>query len=54
MRKTKQVLFSFLTFVAPYYFLFWILEEILAIPFHIDPPNWILAVSGILNFLIAI
>jgi uncharacterized membrane protein len=53
MHKIKQLLFSFLTFVASFYFLFWILGGMLSIPFSSDPPNWIIVISGIASFVLA-
>jgi hypothetical protein len=53
MHKIKQLLFSFLTFVASFYFLFWILGGMLSIPFSSDSPNWIFVFSGIVSFLFA-
>ena len=54
MQKIKQVLFTFLTFVASFYFLFWVLGGILSIPFGIDSPNWILVFSGLVSFSSAV
>ena len=53
MHKIKQLLFSILTFLASFYFSFWILGAMLSIPFSSDPPNWILVFSGIASFLFA-
>ncbi len=53
MRKTKKIVFSFLTFVASYFFLFWTLGGIIYIPFESQPPKWILLFSQVASFAIA-
>jgi len=53
MQKIKQVLFSFLTFVASFYFLFWVLGAIFSIPFDIDSSPWISILPDIVSFLLA-
>jgi len=42
-----------LTFVASFYFLFWVLGAIFLIPFGTDSPSQILIFSGIASFLLA-
>lgn len=53
MKKALQILLTFLTFIAAFYFLFWILGAFLSFPFDSTNPKWIFIVSGILSFLIA-
>lgn len=57
MQKIKQVLFTFLTFVAAFYFSFWISAGLLYIPFSTDtddPSIGFLVITGIVSFGLAI
>ena len=53
MGKALQILLTFLTFVAVFYFSFWILGALLSIPFAVETANWIFIVSGLLSFFLA-
>lgn len=52
MKKISQIVLSFFTFVASFYFSFWIIGGLLTIPFK-EPKEWILIIPYVFAFLIA-
>ncbi|RAI90028.1 hypothetical protein [Algoriphagus yeomjeoni] len=53
MKKTIRILSAFVTFVAVFYFTFWIFGAIVSIFFDSDPPKWAMVISSIASFITA-
>ncbi|MFC5626034.1 hypothetical protein [Algoriphagus winogradskyi] len=53
MKKAAQIIIAFATFVAVFYFTFWIYGAIISIFFDSDPPKWAMVISSIASFITA-